>query len=246
MLDTSGSAVAASPHPSTRPDPEQLRDFMSSRRSVRGYLKDPVPPELITEIIDTACLAPSSMNTQPWHFYVVTGEPLDRIREETSERMLAGAPVKRDLPVVEEYQGVYRKRQIDIAVQLFTSMGIERHDKERRLDWTLRGFRQFDAPASIIVTYDRALDDIAPIAHFDLGAVTHGLVLAAWTHGLGTVINGQGAMQADIVRKHAQVADEHAIFTCVAIGYPDDDFVANSVKSTREPAASNTVFRGFE
>ena len=24
--------------------------------------------------------APSSMNSQPWNFYVVTGEPLDRIR----------------------------------------------------------------------------------------------------------------------------------------------------------------------
>src|SRR5690606_18623849 len=135
-------------------DPHVLRELMSSRRSVRGYLPDPVPADVIAEIIETAILAPSSMNTQPWHFYVVTGEPLDRIREETSARMIAGEPVKRDLGMVEDYRGVYRQRQIDIAVQLFTSMGIERHDKERRLDWTLRGFRQFDAPASIIVTYD--------------------------------------------------------------------------------------------
>lgn len=224
---------------------EQLRELMSTRRSVRGYLPDPVPAEVISEIIDTACLAPSSMNTQPWHFYVVSGEPLDRIRQETSEQMQAGAPVKRDLPIVEAYQGVYRQRQVDIAVQLFASMGIERHDAERRLDWTLRGFRQFDAPTSIIVTYDRALDEIAPITHFDLGAVTHGIVLAAWTMGLGTVINGQGAMRSDIVRKHAQISDEHAIITCVALGYPDDQFVANSVKSTRVPASANTVFRGF-
>lgn len=227
-------------------DPHVLRELMSSRRSVRGYLPDPVPADVIAEIIETAILAPSSMNTQPWHFYVVTGEPLDRIREETSARMIAGEPVKRDLGMVEDYRGVYRQRQIDIAVQLFTSMGIERHDKERRLDWTLRGFRQFDAPASIIVTYDRALDDIAPITHFDLGAVTHGLVLAAWSRGLGTVINGQGAMQSDVVRKHAQISDEHAIFTCVAIGYPDDDFVANRVKSTRVPAEEITSFRGFD
>ena len=226
-------------------DPNALRDLMRSRRSVRGYRPDPVPAELIAGIIETASLAPSSMNTQPWHFYAVTGEPLDRIREETSALMLAGEPVKRDLGMVEDYQGVYRQRQVDIAVQLFTSMGIERHDTERRTDWTLRGFRQFDAPASIIVTYDRALDDIAPIAHFDLGAATHGLVLAAWAHGLGTVINGQGAMQSDVVSRHAQIADEHAIFTCVAIGWPDDDFVANSVKSTRVPAAEITSFRGF-
>lgn len=237
--------TAASPVPEDQSAVEQLRELMSSRRSVRGYLPDPVPVEVISEIIDTACLSPSSMNTQPWHFYVVTGEPLDRIRTETTQQMIAGAPVKRDLDMVEEYKGVYRQRQVDIAVQLFTSMGIERHDKERRMDWTLRGFRQFDAPASIVVTYDRALDEIAPITHFDLGAVTHGLVLAAWAMGLGTVINGQGAMQSDIVRKHAGVADEHAIFTCVALGYPDESFVANAVRSTRVPASANAVFRGF-
>jgi hypothetical protein len=37
-------------------------------------------------------------------------------------------------------------------------MGIERHDAERRQDWVLRGFRQFDAPMSIVVTYDKELE----------------------------------------------------------------------------------------
>jgi nitroreductase len=64
--------------------------LVRTRRSVRGYKTDPVPKEIIQEIIDVAKGAPSSMNTQPWNLYVVTGEPLDKIRQGNTERMLAG------------------------------------------------------------------------------------------------------------------------------------------------------------
>jgi nitroreductase len=39
-----------------------------------------VPREVIEEIISVAKWSPSSMNTQPWHVHLVTGEPLERIR----------------------------------------------------------------------------------------------------------------------------------------------------------------------
>lgn len=72
---------------------------------------------------------------------------------------------------------VHRERQKHIASQPFEAMGIEWGDKERREEWVLRGFRQFDAPVSIVVTYDRSIQggDIAP---FDCGAVTNALVNA--------------------------------------------------------------------
>ncbi len=216
-----------------------------ARRSIRGYKPDPVPKALIREIIEVATAAPSSMNTQPWHFHVLTGEPLDRIREGNSERMLAGAPVSREIPIHDGYHGVHRERQIEVAVQLFTAMGIERNDKERRQDWVMRGFRQFDAPVSIVVTYDKSLEP-ATIAHFDLGAVTYGLVLAAWARGLGAVINGQGIMQSAVVREHAQIPEDQVIMTCVAMGYPDDSFAANDVKSHRRPADELATFVGFD
>ncbi|WP_235885088.1 hypothetical protein [Bradyrhizobium frederickii] len=45
-------------------------------------------------------------------------------------------------------------------------MGIARDDKPMRQDWMLRGFRQFDAPVSLVLTYDRVLDPGA-VCHFD-------------------------------------------------------------------------------
>ena len=46
---------------------------LKERRSVRDYEEKPVPRELIEEIIDTARLAPTADNIQPWEFIVVTG-----------------------------------------------------------------------------------------------------------------------------------------------------------------------------
>lgn len=223
----------------------ELEQAMQGRRSIRGFLDKPVPKELLEEIIALANRAPSSMNTQPWHLHVLTGAPLEAVRQGNTERMLAGIPPSREIEDYAAYQGPHRERQIEIAIQLFQAMGIERHDAERRQDWVMRGFRQFDAPVSVVVCFDRALLGNT-IAHFDTGAMTYGLVLAAWAKGLGAVINGQGIMQSPVVRDVAQIPEDQVILTCVALGWPDDTFEANAVVSRRRPVENVTRFLGFD
>jgi len=223
----------------------QFDDVILSRRSIRGYKTAPVPKALIVEIIALAMQAPSSNNTQPWNFYVVTGEPLARIRAGNTERMLAGVPESREFRTGRVFAGVHRDRKVAVAKQLFSAMGIAREDKEGRHDWVMRGFRQFDAPVCIVVTYDRVLDgsDDTP---FDCGAVCTALVNAAWSRGLGCVINSQGIMQSPVVREHAGIADDQVIMKSIALGWPDDAFPANAVISERKSVAEATVFVGFD
>ncbi|MGR3456179.1 nitroreductase [Pseudooceanicola sp.] len=224
----------------------QLDQAMLDRRSIRGFTDEPVSREVLEEIIGLAVRAPSSMNTQPWHMHVLTGEVLEKVRKGNTERMLGGVPPSREIPAHGKYEGVHRERQVEIAKQLFAAMGIERHDAERRQDWVMRGFRQFDAPVSVVVTYDRALNDHGPVAIFDAGAAVYGLVLAAWSRGLGAVINGQGIMQSPVVREHADIPEDEVILTCVALGWPDHEFEANAVKSLRRDMAEVATFQGFD
>jgi nitroreductase len=221
-------------------------DVILGRRSIRGYKPDPVPRALIEEIITLAMRAPSSMNVQPWNFYVITGEPLDRIRAGNTERNLAGVPQSREFRIgTRGFEGKHRERQIGVAKQLFGAMGIARDDKEARQDWVLRGFRQFDAPVCIIVTFDKELEgmDDAP---FDCGAVATALVNAAWSRGLGAVINSQGIMQSPVVREHAGVADDQVIMKSIALGWPDETCPANAVVSERKSVKEAAVFVGFD
>jgi nitroreductase len=219
--------------------------LVQTRRSVRGYKSDPVPRSTIEEIIAVAKGAPSSMNTQPWHIHVLTGAPLERVRQRNTDTMLGGAKANRDIHTHGEYEGIHRARQVAIAVKLFGAMGIERNDKAMRQDWVMRGFRQFDAPVSVVLTYDRVLDPGA-VVHFDLGALSYGICLAAWDRGLGTVVNGQGIMRSEIVREEADIPDDEVIMTCIAMGYPNEEFPANAVRADREPNDRFVRFVGFD
>jgi len=223
----------------------EYQEVVMGRRSIRGFLDKSVSKQTINEVLSMAIRAPSSLNTQPWNFYVVSGAPLDAIRKGNTERNLAGVPDSREFRSHGAYEGDHRTRQIEIAKQLFAAMSIEREDKAARQDWVLRGFRQFDAPVSIVVTYDRSIHggDIAP---FDCGGVTNALVNAAWSKGLGCVINSQGIMQSPVVREHAGIPDDQVIMICVAMGYPDETFPANAVVSRRKSLDEAVHFVGFD
>ena len=220
-------------------------DVIQQRRSIRGYLNKPVPKALVREVLELAMRAPTSYNTQPWNFYVVTGDVLERIRAGNVARTLAGVPDSREFRTGPDYAGPHRERQIGVAKQLFAAMGIERENKAKRHEWVLRGFRQFDAPVSIVVTYDRSIEgsDVAP---FDCGGVVNSIVNVAWARGLGCVINSQGIMQSPVVRAEAGIPDDQMIQTCIAMGWPDESFPANAVISQRKSVDEAATFRGFE
>ena len=220
-------------------------DVIQQRRSIRGYLNKPVPKALVREVLELAMRAPTSYNTQPWNFYVVSGDVLERIRAGNVERTLAGVPDSREFRTGPDYAGPHRERQIGVAKQLFAAMGIERENKAKRHEWVLRGFRQFDAPVSIVVTYDRSIEgsDVAP---FDCGGVVNSIVNVAWARGLGCVINSQGIMQSPVVRAEAGIPDDQMIQTCIAMGWPDESFPANAVISQRKSVDEAATFRGFE
>ena len=44
---------------------------LRSRRTVREYKSDPIPQELVRKIVQAGRWAPSSSNTQKWHFIVI-------------------------------------------------------------------------------------------------------------------------------------------------------------------------------
>ncbi|MDE2404618.1 MAG: nitroreductase [Sphingomonadales bacterium] len=222
----------------------EFEQVILDRRSIRGYRPDPVPRALIAEVISLVMRAPSSYNSQPWHFHAISGEPLARIRAGNVARMVAGVPESREFRAGSAYAGAHRERQVGVAKQLFAAMGIARDDKAGREDWMLRGFRQFDAPVCVIITFDRALAD-GDDAIFDCGGVANALVNAAWSRGLGTVINSQGIMQSPVVREYAAIPEDEVIMKSVALGWPDPDFPANAVVSERKPLDETLRFVGF-
>ncbi|MGD0854304.1 MAG: nitroreductase [Dehalococcoidia bacterium] len=217
-------------------------EAIKTRKSIRGFKKDPVSKETIHKILEAAIRTPSGMNTQPWEFVVAGGKDLDLIREECSRLFNEGAFPTNDM-LRQPFEGVFKKRQVDLAVELFKLMGIAREDKEARKQWMLRGFRFFDAPCQIIICADKELK-----YHLDMlgvGALCQTICLAALEYGLGTCIADQGIMYDQVWRKYANIPESKRLIAGISIGYPDLDFPANKLVSSREPVDSITTWLGY-
>src|SRR5690348_5747666 len=61
-----------------------------TRQSIRRFTDQPVPRAALERVLVAAADAPSGSNLQPWHVYVLTGEPLARLKRAVAERVAAG------------------------------------------------------------------------------------------------------------------------------------------------------------
>ena len=52
---------------------------ITSRVSTRAFTQQPVPREVITQMLDVAARAASGTNTQPWQVYVLQGATRDSL-----------------------------------------------------------------------------------------------------------------------------------------------------------------------
>ncbi|MEM1606685.1 MAG: nitroreductase family protein [Candidatus Bathyarchaeia archaeon] len=70
-------------------------DAIRTRRSIRSYKPDPVPDDVLMKILDSARIAPSGSNRQPWKFIVVKDEEVKRkVAAACSRQMfIAEAPI---------------------------------------------------------------------------------------------------------------------------------------------------------
>ena len=66
-----------------------------TRRSIRKYLNKPVEDEKILQIIESARIAPSGSNTQPWHFIIVKSDDMREKLAKAShdQKWMNAAPV---------------------------------------------------------------------------------------------------------------------------------------------------------
>lgn len=224
----------------------RLDEAIKKRKSIRKFLSKPIEKEILERILELAVRAPSAENTQPWEFNIVTGKILDQIRDDNIKKVrnFELPPKEMERMLVERpKESIHRKRQIEIAVQLFKLMGIERDNLEKRASWLERGFRFFDAPAAIIISADAYLIEAGTF--FDVGLLTQNICLAALNEGLHTCIENQGVTYSDVLRKHLKIPESKRLIVALAIGYPDWDFPANKVESTREPVENISKWHGF-
>jgi len=222
-------------------DPDMgLVEAIYRRRSVRGYLDKPVPQETLNRIFEIAQQAPSNCNVQPWKVYVATGELKDRLRAEMVAKTAGGVAPNPDYEYRGDFVDDYRRRQVECAVALYSTMGIARDDKEGRMRAVLRNFEFFDAPYVAFIGMDPKFGTTVAI---DVGMWAQTLMLTMVAFGLHSCPMGTMRNYPDLVREAFDIQDGTKILFGISFGYEDSQVAANETRTTRDPITSNIEFR---
>jgi coenzyme F420-0:L-glutamate ligase/coenzyme F420-1:gamma-L-glutamate ligase len=54
--------------------PASVPKFVTARRSIRAFLDEPVPAEVLDALVEAACLAPAPHHSRPWRWVVVASD----------------------------------------------------------------------------------------------------------------------------------------------------------------------------
>ena len=219
-----------------------LVDAVYERRSVRGFLDKEIPQDVLNRIFEIAQKAPSNCNVQPWKVYVASGELKDKLKQKMVENVTSGVDANPDYPYRSTFENEYRKRQIDCAVALYSSMDIGREDKEGRMRASLRNFEFFDAPYIAFIGMNPAFGTTVAI---DVGMWAQTLMLTMVSFGLHSCPMGTMRNYPDLVREAFQVKDDTRILFGISFGYEDVKVAANNTRTSREEIAANIEFRSI-
>lgn len=200
-----------------------------SRRSIRGFLPDPVDSSLLQQIFGTAASAPSNCNTQPWQSHVVSGEMRDRLSRIFMETIGTGN-YSLDYPYDAKYEGVYRKRQLDVGILLYQALGVTREDKEGKRQAFLRNLKFFDAPHVVFIF----MPDWCRIREAcDVGMYAQNLMLAMGAHGIASCPQTILGYDADSVRRELNIDSEMKLLFGISFGYEDSTLPENQIVPER-------------
>lgn len=210
--------------------PEDFDALVRARRSVRGYLPQPVDPAVIDAALEAALCAPSNCNVQPWSVHLLSGAALRALGAAMIAEAQRGA-AHPDVPMDTAYRGIFRDRQIGAAKALYGAMGIARDDRAGRTTAFLRNLDAFGAPHAAFVFLP---EHFGAREAADLGGFVQTLLLALTARGLGSCAQGALSLYPDIVRAHLGLETGPQLMVGIAFGHEDPAHPANAARTDRE------------
>lgn len=205
-------------------------ECIKGRMSIRAFRAEPVPKELLLEVIAGAQRSPSYKNTQPWEVAVISGEKKKALSAMLVDLLKSGADVTPDLPVPRTWPAAEQGRIDHLYRTRAEATGIDLADPEIVKKSKKANFNFYFAPHAIYLYQDASLPEWSL---FDLGLFAQSLMLAAHARGLGTVPQAFATDYARQVKEFLGMPETKRLVLGISIGWPDSSSPANKLGTDR-------------
>jgi len=221
-----------------------VTEAIETRITTRAFLDKPVSGDVLREILNVARRSPSGGNLQPWHVWVLGGEPMARFKARIKARLDAGEfgeGSEYDIypPSLKE---PYRSRRFKCGEDLYATIDIARENKAGRLAQFARNFEFFGAPAAFFYFLDRTM---GPPQWSDVGMFMQSIALLARERGLHTCPQEAWSVWYKTVAEFFSVPAELMLFCGMGIGYMDESHPINTLRTERAGLDEIATFVGI-
>lgn len=173
----------------------ELREAIEQRHSYRAFAADPVPRAVLERMFFAASRAPSSLNSQPWRFHVVTGE---------SHRDEVLAVMGQTTRFLDEYVDLVGAERLEEAKRFFSDLG--------------------HAPVIMALSVPVPEDELTRINHYlAAGAAVQNLLLAVTEEGLGACNITFSYWVRDQLAEVFGVGAGREVLSLIALGKPAEE-----------------------
>jgi nitroreductase len=192
-------------------------------------------------VLEAAANAPSGSNMQPWHVYVVSGEPLAGLKRRVAERVAAGdSGDDREFAVYPpDLRSPYLERMAALGDGRYGSLGIARDDVAARARARAENWNCFGAGTALFCYLDR---DMPAPRWSDAGIYLQTVMLLLRAEGLHSCTQEAWAEYHRSVAEVIAPPPERMLFCGMSIGFADPAVVHPRIH--RAPLPETVTFVG--
>jgi len=216
-----------------------IAEILTQRSSIRAFTNKEIPAAQLEAMLTLAQKAVSNCNVQPWQTLIVSGNTRERLKAAFMKTLMSGQQPNPDFDWTPKYQDEHRERQFGSANALYGAMGIERTDKQARMQSMARNWAFFDAPHVAFFCMQKYLGIMGAV---DLGVYAQTLSMIMREAGIDNCMQGALGQFPDPIREILELPDDLGILFGMSFGYADQTAAANEARTTRVDLAEAVNF----
>jgi nitroreductase len=198
--------------------------------SIRKFFPEPIPRDILTEIVRTAMRSPSYRNTQPWEIAIVSGEKKEALSRDLVRLIEQKSPSRAQFREPLPWPNHIDRRIGENVRRRAETVGLDLKDPNYGVRSRTNNARFYGAPHGVFFFQD---DTLTEWSILDMGMFVQTFMLAANARGIGTVPQAFLTDYPDVIRSHLGIPDHKRILLGMSAGYPDRDDRMNGYHSGR-------------
>ncbi|MFH0844673.1 MAG: nitroreductase [Pseudomonadota bacterium] len=205
-------------------------ECIKTRRSIRQFKPEPVPREVLMDVIHTAKWSPSYKNSQPWELIILSGAKKQKLTEIMIDLVEKDEKPVPDLAEPTSWPAAEAARIKNHLKRRAALMGGNLNDPDALKKAKIINFGFYGAPHAIYLFQEASL---SLWSLFDMGLFAQSLMLAANAKGLGTVPQAFPIDYSKAVKEFLSIPETKRLVLGISIGYPDMESPVNQFRSDR-------------